>query len=167
MALAHDEQPEQALWHFGQVQKQCPPASPLYGLARYDSAIAAYYEGAYAQAHREFAHLLTAKPALQGFDRSTATLFMRHASACAGYHAEREAMGIPEPPRLDPLCGAAAVAVALRTAGKPYDQKTVLANLRVTDGAGEPARDRTRQHPAGCRGRRAEAGSGGACDACR
>ena len=41
-------------------------------------------------------------------------------------------MGIPEPPRLDPLCGAAALAQSLKTLGKPYDKQTLLAHVRVT-----------------------------------
>ncbi len=49
-------------------------------------------------------------------------------------------MGIPEPPKLDPLCGAAAVAQALKVAGKPFDKKTVLAHLRVT-GRGSSMQD--------------------------
>ena len=57
---------------------------------------------------------------------------MRHARACAGYHAERLALGIPEPSRLDPLCGVSAIAQALKAAGKPYDKARLLANVRVT-----------------------------------
>ena len=138
--LAHDEQPEAAEWHFEQAQKMSKRTQAVYGVAAYDKAIAAFYEGAYNQALGEFKQVLASRPSLHGFDHSTATLFLRHASACAGYHGERAAAGIPEPPKLDPLCGAAAVAIALKTAGKPYDKKTVLANLHVT-GRGSSLQD--------------------------
>ena len=139
-ALAHDEQPEAAQWHFAQAQKASQRNQEVYGVAAYDKAIAAFYEGAYAQAQSAFQHVLAARPTLHGFDRRTATLFLRHAGACAGYHQERAAAGIPEPPKLDPLCGAAAIAIALKTAGKPYDKKTVLANVHVT-GRGSSLQD--------------------------
>lgn len=139
-ALAQDENPEQALWHFGQAQKLSNAKDAVHGLAAYDSAVATFYEGAYAQAQAAFAHVLTAHPGLHGFDRATCTLFMRHAQACAGYHAERRALGIPEPPRLDPLCGASALASALKTYHKPYDKPTLLRNMRVT-GRGSSLQD--------------------------
>ena len=139
-ALSHDEQPETAQWHFAQAQKASKHNEAVYGVAAYDKAIAAFYEGAYNQAQAAFQQVLAARPALHGFDRRTATLFLRHAGACAGYHAERAAVGIPEPPKLDPLCGAAAIAIALKTAGKPYDRKTVLTNVHVT-GRGSSLQD--------------------------
>lgn len=62
-----------------------------HGLAAYDAAIALFVEGAYQEAQTAFHHLLTARHGLHGFDRRTCALFLRHAGACAGYHAERGA----------------------------------------------------------------------------
>src|SRR5581483_5763418 len=131
-ALAHDQQPEQALRHFEQVQKLVKSSDRCYGLAAYDSAIALYYEGAYRDATIAFRRLLSPKTSFPGYDRKTCALWLRHSGACAGYHAERARLGIPEPPKLDPLCGAAALAAWLRAQKLPFDKKTVLAACRVT-----------------------------------
>jgi RHS repeat-associated protein len=117
---------------FAQAQRLTHPSDRWYGLAVYDSVIATYYQGAYRQAAEGFQHLLVAKSRLSGFDRRTCALWARHAGACAGYHAERAKLGIPEPLRLDPLCGAAALAAYLRANGLPYDEKHVLSVCRVT-----------------------------------
>ena len=154
--LAKDEQPQTARASFvtaakmlstGYVDPRRIPGSrqhprlsaknarflrPLRGLAAYDTAIALFYEGRYARSAAAFKHLLTARPSLVGFDRRDASMFYRHASACAGYHAERAKMSITEPDRLDPLCGAEALAACLRGQGRPFDKKTLLANCRVT-----------------------------------
>ncbi len=138
--LAHDQEPEQALWHFQQVQKRSHRSSYLYGLAAYDTATTLFYEGAYQQAADAFHRLLTPKTRLRGYDRRTCALWFRHANACAGYHAERARLGIPEPPRLDPLCGAAALAACLRGLHRPFDKPTVLSACRVT-GEGSSLQD--------------------------
>lgn len=130
--LAHNQQPRTAKHHFKVVQSLTKPTEPLYGLAAYDLATATYYEGAYAEAVTDFKSLMVAKPRLSGFDRRYAALWMRHAGACAGYHADRANAGIPEPPRLDPLCGAASLAASLQAAGHPYSQKTILSIMHVT-----------------------------------
>jgi len=140
--LAQNQQPERARRHFRQAriwahQVAGQPAEKawakrLYGLATYDSAVALYYEGAYQEATDAFQSLCWRKTAMPGYDLRTATLWWRHAGACAGYHAERSALGIPEPPRLDPLCGVAAVAASLRALALPFDRKTLLAACRVT-----------------------------------
>jgi len=49
-------------------------------------------------------------------------------------------IGIPEPARLDPLCGAAGLAVCLRGLGLPYDRPRVVAACRPT-GEGSSLRD--------------------------
>lgn len=138
--LAHNQQPETAIGHFRAVQHLTAPSERLYGLAAYDRATAIYYEGAYADAVTAFHQLLARNQPLRGFDRRYAALWMRHAGACAGYHADRAKAGIPEPPRLDPLCGAAALATSLRALGQPYDKKTVLAAVRAT-GEGSTLQD--------------------------
>lgn len=107
-------------------------AKRLYGLATYDSAVAFYYGGAYQAATEVFHSLCRRETGMSGYDMRTATLWWRHAGACAGYHAERSALGIPEPPRLDPLCGVAAVAASLHALFLPFDKKTLLAACRVT-----------------------------------
>src|SRR5579871_552254 len=47
--LAQNEQPEIALWHFGQASHLSRPSQVCYGLAGYDRAIALLYRGAYQQ----------------------------------------------------------------------------------------------------------------------
>ena len=58
--LAHDEQPEQALWHFNQAQRYSKHHDIAYGLAAEDKAITAFFQGAYLQAAVEFDHVLRA-----------------------------------------------------------------------------------------------------------
>ncbi|HLJ54175.1 MAG TPA: DUF6531 domain-containing protein, partial [Chthonomonadaceae bacterium] len=130
--LAKYEQPEQAIAQFDQTRRLAGPRSPLAGQARYDSAVALFYEGAYRPAEEAFGALLRDPHPAPGLDRRQAARWLRHATACAGYHARRERAGIREPQRLDPLCGAEAIAVALRAMKRPYDRSTVLANVRVT-----------------------------------
>jgi RHS repeat-associated protein len=140
VALAHDQNPEQALQQFQYVQRLSRRSSALCGLAAYDRAVALYYEGAYQQAVSAFQHLLAPKTALIGYDRRACALFYRHAGACAGYHVQRAALGIPEPARLDPLCGVAALAACLRSLGLPFDKQRVLSVCRVT-GEGSSLQD--------------------------
>ena len=130
--LAHNQQPETAFRHFQAAQRLTQPADPLYGLAAYDRAWTFYTEGAYADATTAFGHVLACTPCLTGFSRRDAMLWMRHAGACAGYHLDRERAGIPEPPRLDPLCGVASLASSLRALGRPYDAKTLRAAVHMT-----------------------------------
>lgn len=135
--LAQNERPILARWHFRQVEHsvgrgQKLNGQRLSGLAAYDDATALYYEGAYDQAEQAFKALLSPKTARPGYDRRTCALWLRHAAACAGYHRQHAAQGIPEPPQLDPECGAAALAASLRALRLPYDHKTVLADCRVT-----------------------------------
>ena len=130
--LAHDQEPEAAFAQFQAAQRLTEPADPVYGLAAYDRAMTFFTEGAYADAQTAFGHLLARVPRLGGFDRRGAALWKRHAGACAGYHADRARAGIPEPTRLDPLCGPAALAASLRALGRPYGRKAVLARMRVT-----------------------------------
>jgi hypothetical protein len=141
-ALAHDEQPRLARQEFQQARALAhlaaknpldkKSAKRLYGLATYDTALAVYYSGAYSEATDAFQSLCRRKTTLAGYDLRTATLWWRHAGACAGYHAERAALGIPEPPRLDPLCGVAAIASSLHSLSLPFDKKRLLAACRVT-----------------------------------
>ncbi len=138
--LASNEQPETAQRHFHEARARLPRADRLYGLASYDTAVALFKEGAYADSEDAFTRLLAPKTALPGYSRKKCALWLRHAAVCAGYHAERSAQGIPEPPRLDPLCGVAALAAGLRALGRHSDKKTLLATCRVT-GEGSSLRD--------------------------
>ena len=150
--LAHNEDPHGAAWHWRMTQqllshqlanasqKYALSTDPLYGLAAFDSAMATFNEGAYQQAADEFSRLNNLKTALSGYDRRSCALWLRHAGACAGYHADRARLGIPEPPRLDPLCGVAALATCLKSLSLPYDKHTLLKNCRVT-GEGNNLRD--------------------------
>ena len=98
---------------------------PAEGIAAFDLAGARFYEGRYAEAAHELRALM--KSPERGYDRRDAALLLRHASLCQGYHASRERLGVPEPPRLDPLCGVASMAVCLRALGLPYAPATVAA----------------------------------------
>jgi len=130
--LAHNEQPFRARWYFRQAQKEANPSDPCAGLAAYDSAVALFYAGDYQDAGDAFRHLLVASHQLCGYPPKDCALWMRRAGAAAGYHAERAVMGIPEPPRFDPLCGAAALAACLRSLSLPYSKAVVLRACRVT-----------------------------------
>jgi len=138
--LAANQEPEQAFVHFQRALHLTERKDRLHGLAAYDSAIALEFEGAYSQATDAFRKLLDPKTGLPGYDRAACALWYRHTAACAGYHAEREAMGIPEPTRLDPFCGAAALAAFLRANSLPFDRKHVLSACRVT-GRGSSLKD--------------------------
>ncbi len=130
--LAQNEQPRQADWHFRQAQHLTNPRTRCFGLAAYDRAIAQFYEGAYGEAADDFLVLLQPKKGFPGYDRRTCALWLRHAQVCAGSHAEHAKLGIPEPPRLDPLCGAASLAACLRPLALPYDRASLLDVCRVT-----------------------------------
>jgi RHS repeat-associated protein len=130
--LAARQEPGLAIWHLRQAQHRSGRPDAVFGLAAFDTATALHYEGAYAKAASAFRRLLNAKTALRGYDRRVAALWYRHAIACAGYHEQRAKLGVPEPERLDPLCGVAGLAVCLRSLGLPYDRKAALASCRVT-----------------------------------
>jgi RHS repeat-associated protein len=129
--LAHDQEPEQAIAQFDKAAQLGRPSDHEYNLPAYDIATALYYEGAYQESADAFGRLLTNRHH-RGFDTRTCALWLRHAQACAGYHAERVKAGITEPVRLDPLCGVAALAACLRSMGLPYDKKRILSVCHVT-----------------------------------
>ncbi len=130
VALAQDEEPETAIAHFEKALALTPIKDRIHALAAYDRAMAFFYEGAYRHSLDAFKNVLSPKNHLTGFDRRTCALWLRHASACAGYHEERAKIGIVEPTRIDPLCAAAALATCLRSLNADYSKKTVLANIR-------------------------------------
>lgn len=130
--LAKYQQPERAIAQFEKVQKLAGAKSQFGGLARYNAAVALFYEGAYQPSAAAFRALLQDRHPSPGFDRRQSARWLNHARACAGYHALREKAGIREPDKLDPLCGAEAIAVTLRSLKRPFDRKTVLSKVRVT-----------------------------------
>ena len=130
--LGANQQPGMAIHHFREAERLARRTESLAGRAALDEAIALDFEGAYVPATEAFHRLLMPQSALPGYDGRSIALWYAHASACAGYHAERAKLGIKEPPRLDPLCGAASLAACLRALGAPYDKKTVLSACRVT-----------------------------------
>lgn len=138
--LAANQQPRAARAQFAQAQRLTTAKDDVYGLAAYDTATALFYEGAYGDAQDAFHRLLVLQTCLPGYSRRTCARWYRHAAACAGSHADHEKLGIPEPPRLDPECGAAALAACLRGLSVPCDRSTVLAACRVT-GEGSSLQD--------------------------
>ena len=130
--LAANQQPQRATAHFQQTQAKSAPSDVVHGIAAYDSAVSLFYAGAYRRAAEAFHKLADLKTALAGYSRRNCSLFFRHASACAGYHAERTALGIPEPPQLDPLCAASGLAISLRALGEKYDKASILPHIRYT-----------------------------------
>ena len=132
--MAFNEAPDVALSHFLQVRRFVSAKRPLHGLSLYDTAVTDFRKGAYTKAAEEFNHLVKAPTTngLGGYDRAECSLFLRHARACAGYHARRSALGIPEPPALDPFCGVAGLAICLKALHEPFDKETLLAHCRVT-----------------------------------
>ena len=130
--LAHNQHPQVAQPLFRQAQLLSRSTSAVYGVASYDAAMALFYEGAYADATASFRHLESRQSSLRGYDYNTCSLWLRHANACAAYHADRAAIGIPEPPRLDPLCGVAALAACLRSLGMPSGKQALLNASHVT-----------------------------------
>ncbi len=128
--FGREQHPEAALPIFKQVFAETPRTSPIHGIAAWDGALARYKFGAYASSASAFQNLQHCN--FVGISHRSASLMERHAAACAGYHDEHIAFGIPEPPRLDPMCGVAALAVWLRAHHKNYSQNSLLKACRVT-----------------------------------
>jgi hypothetical protein len=139
--LAKRQEPEAAITHFrAALAAAGGPKSAVGGRATYNLAVARFYQGAYREATERFRALTHRGTAAAGYDRRQAALFLRHSAACFGYHEKRRKAGITEPERIDPECGAASLAVCLRSLGLPHDRKSVLRVCRVT-GMGSTFRD--------------------------
>jgi hypothetical protein len=67
-ALAGEEAPQQAAWHFRMAQRLASPEEPAHGLAAYDLAVTRFLSGEYSAAAREFHRLLAGKDRLTGYD---------------------------------------------------------------------------------------------------
>jgi RHS repeat-associated protein len=130
--LVHDEQPAQAIEHFEQAKSLASKGASAAGIAAFDEALAHYISGSYASASAEFKALLSPRSAIQGYDRRACSRWFKLADAGAGYHRERAQAGIPEPPKLDPLCAAAALAASIKPLGLVSDKKRILSVCRVT-----------------------------------
>jgi len=138
--MAHDENLIGAQSHFDTAAHLTAVKDKVRGLAVYDTAVDMMLAGRYEKARVSFEALLKSHKSLSGFNAATCSLWARHARACAGYHAERAKLGIVEPERLDPNCGAAALGMWLRANNLPYDQATVVKAVRPT-GRGSKTRE--------------------------
>ena len=138
--LAQNQQPERARWRFRVVQATTTKNDPLHGLAAYDAAIALSYAGAYQAAAGEFQALTASKDTPHSYSHIRCAFWLRHVTACVDYHQAHSDLGIPEPTRLDPLCGAAALAACRRALSASYDKQTILSACRVT-GEGSSLQD--------------------------
>jgi RHS repeat-associated protein len=130
--LARNENPAQARWHFNRAKGLVPRNHDAYGLAAFDAALSIQFQADYIPAQNAFQEILVALPALKGFSHRACALWLRRAKTMVGYHQSAQRQGIPQPPKLDPLCGAAALANCLKSFGLPHDKQTVLSNCRVT-----------------------------------
>jgi hypothetical protein len=128
--LAHDEQPELAEAQFQNVISARSGSASARGLAQFDSAMAEFYRGAYRDAADDFEALLTDKSGLRDFPRRDCALWYRHSLACANYHSDNARKGVPEPPSLHPMCGAAAIASSLRSLSLPFGRQYIVNALR-------------------------------------
>lgn len=142
--LARDEQPEIARSEFAAAARLAVgsglAARAVRETAAYDTGLALFYAGRYQPAAEHLQHLLASHTALFSISRRDASLFLRHARACAGYHAERSKAGITEPLHIEPLCGIEAIAAWQRAHGRKYDKATLLPTCRVT-GEGSSLKD--------------------------
>ncbi len=138
--MAHDQNLIGAQSHFDTAVNLTNTKDKEHGLATYDTAVNQMLGGRYEKARVSFEALLKSRKPLTGFDAVNCSIWARHARACAGYHAERAKLGIIEPERLDPNCGAAALAMWLRENKLPYDMATVLKAVRPT-GQGSKTRE--------------------------
>ena len=118
-----NQEPAKAQSYFDRAAGLLPVASPDRGLARFDTALALFFQGRFSASRLAFRH--AAGSSLKGVDQRLATLYARHAAACQGYHEQHSELGIPEPPFLDPLCGVSSVAVCLKARGLPYSRSFV------------------------------------------
>ena len=121
-------EPLRAQAQFRRAITLVPASSPDRGLTSYDAALCLFMQGRFPEARHEFRRIM--KAPLRGFDRKCAALYAQHASACATYHGLHAEMGIPEPDHLDPLCGAASLASAMRALGLVHDRGELLARVR-------------------------------------
>jgi len=138
--LAAEHNPKLALKQFHLARELADNKSATYGLAAYDTAVAHFYEGAYSESVDEFRPLLNIHTALPGYQRQDAAMWLRHAGVCAAYHRDNALLGIPEPPKLDPFCGAASLAACLKGLHVPFSRPEVLKVCRV-NGEGSNAQD--------------------------
>jgi len=125
-----NSEPLRAQYHFRKAIALVPASNPDRGLASYDEALSLFLQGRFSAARHEFRRIF--KGPLTGFNRKNAAMYAKHASACASYHSSHEALGIPEPDHLDPLCGAAALAVSMRKLGLRYDLNYVSSRVKHT-----------------------------------
>jgi Peptidase C39 family len=136
LLLARDEQPEQAISEFrlsSRIANHAGSASRVIrNVCSYDTGLALFYNEQYKEAVTHLSSLLASHEPLANVSRLDATLMLRHARACAGYHADRAKAGITEPTKLSPLCGVEAIAAWLRANGRTYGKQQIRPLCRVT-----------------------------------
>lgn len=131
-------EPDVAQVMFDRAAGMVPNDSPDRGLARFDSALSIFLQGRFGAAKIAFRKAAAAP--IRGVNRRLATIYARHCGACEGYHQSHLELGIPQPTRLDPLCGVTSIAVCLRGRHMPYEKKNLLAKIKH-DGEGSSMGD--------------------------
>jgi RHS repeat-associated protein len=131
--LAYDRAPREAAHELRQACGLTNSNDKHRGTAEYDLGLCIYYEHNYRQIADYYHHMLGVRPAPVGLGREDAELMFRRADGCLGYHQANARLGIPEPPVLDPLCGAASLAASLRTLRLGYDQGAVVSACNVSE----------------------------------
>jgi len=140
IAMNLERNPDGAHWHFRMAESMTKDSDPIKGIAAYDNALCLLTAGSYRQSELEFSALMQPGNRLMGFSRPACAIMLRRAAAAYGYHRERAVAGIPEPPHLDRMCAAAALATAMRANRMPYDRATILKAIHV-DGYGSTLGD--------------------------
>jgi RHS repeat-associated protein len=116
-------EPARAIERLSTLIRRTKPNSNVHGIARYDHAFAHYRRGMYRKAVDLFVALRGSNS--RGYEILDAIKWEKKISACATLHERNAALGITEPPELDPLCGVSAVAVIQRSMGRDFNQKSL------------------------------------------
>lgn len=112
------------------AERIAPANCGFAGLARFDEAFALFLHGRYQESADAFTALQ--KSRYFGYDRKLSRLLWSHSQACATYHTRHAALGIPEPPELDPLCGVSSLAVCMKVLGYWPDRGEMVRLVRHT-----------------------------------
>ena len=131
--LVGKHEPDEAEKYLHVAASLLPTSSKDRGLARYDESLCMFFEGRFRDCENAFRNLL--KSPLTGYDRKLSSLYLKHAAACQGYHDQHANLGIPQPTRLDPLCGVSALAVCLKGRGLSFDKSNLVQTVHH-DGEG-------------------------------
>ncbi|MEQ1821934.1 MAG: RHS repeat-associated core domain-containing protein [Fimbriimonadaceae bacterium] len=133
LTMGQDMEPQRALDMLITLIDKMKPSSPVYGVAVMDRGFMEFYTGRYQQATATLDDVVKKRLCVPYEKR--AAFMLKCASACEGYHKVRKDAGITEPPHIDPLCGAAGLAIALRFLKRPYN-KDMVSRLTPHSGFG-------------------------------